>query len=211
MMKPRIALNFLAALFALAAQAEPGAPQPAPSAIEAPRLAYGWLMRHAGKLIFSPCRDRSYAQVEDVSADSRVTRGLEMAGLSDERKFYVELLGTSDGATLRASDLNLARADGRCQKPGGSDEAWLAGGPGWALAAGGERVTLQRQGQPEVSLPYRVFTRQGEVAQFSGEAASVRLEARFEHKLCRDADTVLGWTATLRVGEQTLQGCAWQR
>lgn len=215
MMKLTVAV--VAALFsiaALAAAAVPVAPaaDSAPKAASTPRLAYGFLMKHGEKLIFAPCRDRSYAQVEDVSADRQVTRALEMVGVADGRKYYVELLGVMDGGALRASELNLARAEGRCQKPGGSDEAWLASGnePGWALAAGGEKVTLQRLDGKEISVPYRVFERQGEFASFTGEGADGRLELRFERKLCRDtmADAVFGWTATVRVDGQTLQGCA---
>ncbi|MDR2839532.1 MAG: hypothetical protein LBV49_13340 [Azonexus sp.] len=213
-----------AALFAAtiaAAPATPAAPAlpaaaaslPAPDAT--PRLAYGFLLKHGEKLVFAPCRDRSYALVEDVSSDQQVMRGLEMAGLAEGRKFYVELLGVSDGETLRASELNLAEADGRCQKPGGSDEAWLAIGhaPEWALAAGGDKVTLQRQGAPEINLPYRVFARRGEVAEFGDEGADGLVAIRFEHQLCNDAKSavVFGWTATVSVGGQTLRGCAWQR
>lgn len=210
----------LAVLLPFVVEADPALPdsQPAPVVDGAPkpdatpRLAYGFLLKHGGKLVFAPCRDRSYALVEDVSVDRQVTRGLEMAGVADGRKYYVELLGVVDGNALRASELNMARAEGRCQKPGGTDEAWLASGnePGWALAAGGEKVTLQRQGGKEISVPYQVFERQGAVAQFSGQSVDGRLEVRFEHKLCRDtmADAVFGWTATVRVDGQTLQGCA---
>jgi putative lipoprotein len=203
----KLIVPLFAALFAVAAQAAPAADS-APKPDATPRLAYGFLMKHGEKLVFAPCRDRSYALVEDVSVDRQVTRGLEMAGVADGRKYYVELLGVVDGNALRANELNMARAEGRCQKPGGSDEAWLASGhePGWALAAGGEKVTLQRQGSKEISVPYRVFERQGEVAQFSAEG----LELRFERQLCRDtmSDAVFGWTATVRVDGQTLQGCA---
>lgn len=211
----RLTVPLAAALFAVAAHAAPVLPPAAdgaPKADPTPRLAYGFLMKHGEKLVFAPCRDRSYALVEDVSADRQVTRGLDMAGVADGRKYYVELLGVAEGNTLRASELNLARAEGRCQKPGGSDEAWLASGnePGWALAAGGEKVTLQRQGGREVSVPYRAFDRHGALAQFAGESADGRLEVRFERQLCRDsmADAVFGWTATVRVDGQTLQGCA---
>jgi putative lipoprotein len=206
----KLTAPLLAALFAVAAQASPVVPAAdgAPKPDTTPRLAYGFLMKHGEKLVFSPCRDRSYALVEDVSVDRQVTRGLEMAGVADGRKYYVELLGVVEGNALRAGELNMARAEGRCQKPGGSDEAWLASGhePSWTLAAGGEKVTLQRQGGKEISVPYRVFARQGEVAQFSGEG----LELRFERQLCRDtmADAVFGWTATVRVEGQTLRGCA---
>ena len=203
----KLTAPLLAALFAVAAHAAPVADS-APKPEATPRLAYGFLMKHGEKLVFAPCRDRSYALVEDVSADRQVTRGLEMAGVADGRKYYVELLGVVEGNALRASELNMARAEGRCQKPGGSDEAWLASGnePGWALAAGGEKVTLQRQVGKEISVPYRVFERQGEVAQFRAEG----LELRFERQLCRDtmSDAVFGWTATVRIDGQTLQGCA---
>lgn len=218
----KLTAPLLAALFAVAAHATPAAPVTAAPAADGaakpdttPRLAYGFLLKHGEKLVFTPCRDRSYALVEDVSADRQVTRGLEMAGVADGRKFYVELLGVVDGGALRASELNLARAEGRCQLPGGGAEAWRASGnePGWALVAGGEKVTLQRRGGKDVSVPYRAFARQGDGAQFSGQGADGQLAIRFERALCRDslADTVFGWTATVSVDGTTLTGCAWQR
>jgi putative lipoprotein len=213
----KLTVSVVAALLSVAAHAAPALPaaDAAPKPDATPRLAYGFLMKHGEKLIFSPCRDRSYALVEDVSADRQVTRGLDMAGVADGRKYYVELLGIVDGGTLRASEFNLARAEGRCQLPGGSAEAWRASGnePGWALAAGGEKVTLQRQAGTEVSVPYRVFEARGDIMQFDGQAADGRLNLRFERKLCRDsmADAAFGWTATVRVAGTTLQGCAWQR
>jgi len=224
MTKPTIFLA--AALFSAAAGAAPAAsvvpdppsaaqPQPQPQPEATPRLAYGLLMKYGAKLVFAPCRDPSYTLVEDVSPDRQVSRGLEMAGLAEGRKLYVELLGVVEGDSLRASELNLAHADGRCQRPGGSDEAWLARGdqPAWALAAGGERVTLKRQGRADVNLPYRVFERQGEAALFSGQGAEGSLDLRFEHKLCRDEATgvVFGWTAFIRADGQPLRGCAWRR
>lgn len=180
-----------------------------------PKLAYGLMMKQGDKLVFSPCRDRSYALVEDVSADQSVVGGLEQVGLSAGKKLYVELLGVSDGLALKASALNLARTDGRCQQPGGADEAWQAAGnaPPWALAAGDEQVLLKRPGTADLVLPYREFIRDGHLARYDGEAAGHALQLHFEQKTCRDAsaDAVFGWTATLTVDGQTLQGCAWQR
>lgn len=186
-----------------------------PAAGQQPKLAYGLMMKQGDKLVFSPCRDRSYALVEDVSSDRSVVGGLEQVGLAAGRKLYVELLGVSDGLALKASALNLARTDGRCQQPGGADEAWRAAGnaPAWALAAGGEQVLLKRPGVADLVLPYREFVRDGQLARYDGEAAGHALQLRFERKTCRDAsaDAVFGWTATLTVDGQTLQGCAWQR
>lgn len=187
----------------------------APAVEQKPKLAYGLMMKQGDKLVFSPCRDRSYALVEDVSGDGSVVGGLDQVGLAAGKKLYVELLGVTDGLALKASALNLARTDGRCQQPGGADEAWLAAGnaPGWALAAGGEQVMLKRPGEPDLVLPYREFVRDGRLASYDGEAAGHALQLRFEQKSCRDAkaDAVFGWTATLSVDGQTLQGCAWQR
>lgn len=211
----KLIVLLFAALLAGAVQAAPAAGPATDAAAPkdpTPRLAYGFLMKHGDKLVFAPCRERSYALVEDVSADRQVTRGLDMVGVADGRKYYVELLAVVDGNSLRASELNLVHAEGRCQKPGGPDEAWLARGnePAWALSAGGDTVTLQRQDGPSVSVPYRVFERQEAVARFRGDGPDGALEVRFERQLCRDtmADAVFGWTATVRAGAQTLKGCA---
>lgn len=186
-----------------------------PAAESKPKLAYGLMMKQGDKLVFSPCRDRSYALVEDVSADGSVLAGLEQVGLAAGKKLYVELLGVSDGLALKASALNLARTDGRCQQPGGADEAWRAAGiaPAWALAAGGEQIMVKRPGAADLVLPYREFVRDGRLARYDGEAAGHAVKLRFEQKTCRDATAaaVFGWTATLTVDGQTLQGCAWQR
>lgn len=195
------------------------AEEAAPAAEQKPKLAYGLMMKQGDKLVFSPCRDRSYALVEDVSDDGSVLGGLDQVGLAAGRKLYVELLGVSDGLALKASGLNQARTNGRCQQPGGEDEAWQAAGkavgnaPGWALAAGGEQLLLKRPGAADLVLPYREFVRDGRLARYDGQAGGHALSLRFEHKTCRDAtaDAVFGWTATLIVDGQTLQGCAWQR
>jgi len=218
-----LSLAFIAAALSFAVKAAPTAsenPQtpPGDSALAAaatPRLAYGLLMKHGEKLVFAPCRDRSYALVEDVSAGRQVTRGLDLAGVADGRKYYVELFAVLEGGTLRASGLNLARAEGRCQKPGGTDEAWLASGnePGWVLAAGGDRVSLKRQGEAELTLAYRPFERRDNLATYAARGEAGALEIRFERALCRDgmADAVTGWTASLNVDGKVLQGCAWER
>lgn len=178
-----------------------------------PRLAYGLMMKQGEKLIFSPCRDRSYALVEDVSNDGAVLRGLRLVGLDQGKKLYVELLGVTDGVALKASALNLARTDGRCQQPGGTDEAWQAAGQDWALAAGGEQVLLKQDGQADLSFPYREFTRTGTQASYQGSTAGQELSLQLENTLCHDpaANTVLGWRLQITLNGKTREGCAWQR
>ena len=66
-------------------------------------------MEQGDKLIFSPCRDRSYVMLEDVSPDREVTRALDSVGLESGKELYVELLAVVDGGMIRASGLNQAR------------------------------------------------------------------------------------------------------
>jgi putative lipoprotein len=200
----------LALLFACGLQAQDSKP-----ADKTPKIASGLLMKQGDKLVFAPCRDRSYAMVDDISPERMVTRALDSVGLAAGKKLYVELMAVLDGGMLRASGLNLARAEGRCQQPGGNVESWRASGnePGWLLAVGPEVVVLKRLGQPDANVPPTPIVREGGVVRFEAQTEAARLKARFENKVCNDtmADAVFGWTATVEINGQTLKGCAWQR
>jgi len=180
-----------------------------------PKMALGLMMKQGDRLIFSPCRDPSYANVEDVSADGGVTMALNSLGLDAGKRLYVELLGVLDNGTLKASAFNMARVEGRCQVPGGKEESWRAAGndPAWALVAGGEHVRLQRYGKPDVVLPYAEFRMEGSLSRYEGSAANNRLAVRLDKAICRDAQTnsAFAWTASLDLNGQGLKGCAWQR
>ena len=207
----RHSLTALAAIFlAATVQAEEAKPVE-----KTPKLAYGLMMKQGDRLIFTPCRDRTYANVEDVSADGSVTKVLNSVGLDSGKRLYVELLGVLDNGLLKASGFNMARVEGRCQMPGGKEESWRAAGndPAWALVAGGEHVRLQRYGKPEVVLPYAEFKLEGGVSRYDGRAEQNKLAVRLEKTLCRDVEVngVFAWTASVDLNGQTLKGCAWQR
>ncbi len=203
-------IALLAAVCACGVQAQSNKP-----ADGTPRLASGLLMKQGDKLVFAPCRDRSYAMVDDISSGQALTSALDSIGLSAGKKLYVELFAVLDGGMLRASGLNLARTEGRCQQPGGNEESWRATGnePGWLLAVGPEVVVLKRLGQPDVNVPGAPLTSDNGGARFAATTEATRLAARFEPRVCHDtmADAVFGWTATVEVNGQTLKGCAWQR
>lgn len=206
-MKIRHSLSALAiAWLACGLHAEEAVP-----AASTPKFAYGLLLQHEDRVIFSPCRDRSYSVMEDVSPDRAITQALNSIGLASGKKLYVELMAVVDGGALKASALNLAQVEGRCQLPGTSDEAWRAAGnePGWILAAGGERIVLKRHGQADLTAPYLAAKQDGKAVVFAAEHLSVRLE----NTICKDStgDAVFGWTASVTANDQTLQGCAWQR
>ena len=200
----------LAVLFACGLNAQDSKP-----ADKTPRIASGLLMKQGDRLVFAPCRDRSYTMVDDISPEGMVTRALDSVGLAAGKKLYVELMAVVDGGMLRASGLNLARAEGRCQQTGGNEESWRASGnePGWLLAVGPEVVVLKRLGQPDVNVPGAPTVRDGGIVRFEARTEASRLKARFENKVCNDtmADAVFGWTATVEINGQTLKGCAWQR
>ncbi|HYO27369.1 MAG TPA: hypothetical protein VER68_03765 [Azonexus sp.] len=200
----------LAVLFACGLQAQDSKP-----ADKTPKIASGLLMKQGDKLVFAPCRDRSYSVVDDISPERTVTKALDSVGLAAGKKLYVELMAVVDGGMLRASGLNLARTEGRCQQQGGNEESWRASGnePGWLLAVGPEVVVLKRLGQPDVNVPGTPIVRDGGVVRFESRTEASRLKARFENKVCNDtmADAVFGWTATVEINGQTLKGCAWQR
>jgi len=182
-----------------------------------PKLAFGQMMKSGDKLVFAPCRDRSYATFEDVSNGQQVTKALNLVGLETGKKLYVEVLGILENSLLKASEINMARSEGRCQLPGGQEEVWRAAGnePGWALVASpaNEMVMLKRQGKPDISVPYAAFKTEAGVAQFEASKDNQKLAVRFDHKQCRDtmADAVYGWTATVTLNGQVLKGCAWRR
>ena len=209
-------LAFFAALAVLASN--PVLAQNAPPVVDTtPKLAFGQMMKSGDKLVFAPCRDRSYATFEDVSNGQQVTKALNLVGLDKGKKLYVEVLGILENSLLKASEINMARSEGRCQLPGGQEEIWRAAGnePGWALVASpaNEMVMLKRQGKPDLSVPYAAFKSEAGVAQFEASKDNQKLAVRFEHKQCRDtmADAIYGWTATVSLNGQVLKGCAWQR
>lgn len=180
-----------------------------------PKLAYGLMMKQGDRLLYAPCRDRSFAQVEDVSPGGSLGQVLDSLGVNTGKRLYAELIGVLDNGVLKASSFNMLRVEGRCQMPGGKDETWRAAGndPAWALALGGELVQLQRYGQPEVALPFTAMEAAGEVAQYRVTDGGHALAIRFEKRLCRDtqANAAFAWTARVEIDGQVLEGCAWQR
>jgi putative lipoprotein len=209
-------LAFFATLAVVAATAAHAQGKP-PVVDTTPKLAFGQMMKSGDKLVFAPCRDRSYATFEDVSNGQQVTKALSQVGLDTGNKLYVEVLGVLENSFLKASEINMVRAEGRCQLPGGQEEVWRAAGnePGWSLVASpaNEMVMLKRQGKPDISVPYAAFKTEAGVAQFEASKDNQKLAVRFDHKQCRDtmADAVYGWTATVNLNGQVLKGCAWQR
>jgi putative lipoprotein len=218
-MKLRKAACILALAFSsLAAQSEELNVADLPASKPAdtkPRLAYGQLLKYGDRLMFAPCRGRTFVFFDDVSADGLVSKALDTVGMAAGKKLYVELLGFIENDRLKASQLNFAQTDGRCQVPGTAEEAWRASGnePGWILAAGGEQIQFKRQGRPEIVLPFAATVPENGVASYRVSEGGHSLTLSFEQRLCHDtlANSVFGWTAAVTVDGETVKGCAWQR
>lgn len=202
-----LTLTLLGAGIAVAEEAKP--------VDNTPKLAFGLLMKQEGKLVFAPCRDRSYAIVDDVSTGAGVTKALESVGLNAGKKLYVELMGAMEGVTLKAYQLNFAKAEGRCQAPGGSEESWRAAGnePAWNLVVGSEKLFVQRKGKADVVVTVPSMRLEGNLATAEMAKDGHKVALRFERAVCRDkaADVLLGWTAAVTLDGEVLKGCAWQR
>lgn len=188
------------------------ADEPAKAPVNTPKIAAGLMVQQGGRMVMSPCRDRSYANVEDVSDGQKVVDALNQVGLAEGNRLYVELVGVLEGGAVRASGVNLAQVDGRCQRPGGGEESWRAVGDGWSLVASATHLRLSRAGQPELLLAAN-GKQDDQSAQIDAESPEHRLAVRLTHEICRDqaSRTLYGWTAQVAVDGQLLRGCAWQR
>ena len=186
----------------------------APAAPSEEKLARGLLLQHEGRLIFSPCRERSYVTVKDVSPGAAVTSTLAELGLKPGKNLYVEFYGTTDGDQLAASAINFARTDAQCQLPGGDSEAWRAAGnnPPWSLVTGGGSLRVIRQDKPDLNLA-KVEIKAGDKLVEIASPERPGVTVRFQRQACRDQAKAMafGWTVRLTVDGATLQGCGWQR
>ena len=90
----------ITALLAVALSASTLHAQEAKPADNTPKLASGLLMKQGDKLIFAPCRDRSYSMVDDISPERSVTKALDSVGLAAGKKLYVELMAVLDGGMV---------------------------------------------------------------------------------------------------------------
>lgn len=202
-------LHYLTALSCLA-------PPLAVSAEEAPKvdkIARGLLMLHAEKLIFAPCRERIYAEIDDVSTDQQLGSALLKLGLAEKKPLYVEFVGQIDAGRLNASAINFASTQARCQSSASIDEKWrgIGQGPRWSLRIGEHTAKLAQEGQTELTFSDVALKLDGDQARlrFNGNISE---QWSFKRGLCHgeENNTLFGWQAELKRANGTLRGCAWQ-
>jgi putative lipoprotein len=210
-------LTLAAASFAAAAQQFLPSP-PIPPVLEGqqapaePKISKGLMLTHEGRFFMTPCRDRSYLNVEDVSADQAVLGALKAFGLAPGRNLYVELLAVQRGGLLEVSGVNFVRTTARCLGETENAEVWRAVGlqSDWEAVAGGGTLLIQGVGDAEIRAMYSAIEHDGERQRIAGAGATLEVEPG----ICTlaDASTMTGWKASLRLrGGEVLQGCAWER
>ena len=188
--------------------------QPAVPVPAVPKLAKGLLMQYGERLIFTPCRDRSYHDLKDISSQGVLRQELNVLGLAPTQALYVEFLATLEGPNLMASGLNMARRDTRCYDAGIPNETWRALGQdgSWSFVLAQGMLRFERQGKPLQEFPEtRVSARDEgfdlQSPAFSGETWAI------EPGYCRtpQQDVVFGWRVNLNLAGEKLSGCAWLR
>ena len=192
-------------LFATAAEAE--------SAPPSEKISRGLLLQHADRMIFTPCRERTYVQLEDTSPSQQLSAALIKLGLSANKPLYVEFIGKPEADRLKVSWVNFAHTDARCQASANPDEKWRALGdaPDWAMHLSEQQVRLKQDGQPD-------FRQSEVVIDASTETVSIAVgkepaeQWRLTRHLCsgQDKNSLFGWQAELRRPGKVLRGCAWQ-
>lgn len=205
-----VLLNILVSFQAMAEET-------APIANNIEKISRGLLMEYNGKKVFSPCRERTYVQIEDNSPNAIASEQLKALGLADGKPLYVEFFGKPENGKLVISWVNFAHTNARCQPSANLEEQWRAIGetPRWLLRVSEKQMSLMQEGQTdyqhqaiEISAPAI-----GHIELTSTEKNNSDEQWIFEHQFCRSSDPsmLFGWKAEQRLGgKPSLKGCAWQ-
>ncbi len=186
------------------------------AATAAGKVARGLVLQSQERLIFTPCRDRNYVNIEDMSPKAEVTAQLKELGLTDGTPIYAELFGESEGnGLLRMRALNFASLDARCYAPRRSTGEWRAAGKGWTLTLFENQGTLQQNGQKDISGDYKVSGQDDNSVDIdlSGQLTA---PLRLKRQNCRSIGDngkarMQAWQAELTVNGKKLEGCAWRQ
>ncbi|MGE0080538.1 MAG: hypothetical protein AB7U81_04515 [Thiohalomonadaceae bacterium] len=175
-------------------------------------LARGLMLFHEGRMIFSPCRERSYVEVEDVSPGAAVSAALRKIGLAADKPLYTELFGEAAGGMLRVSAINFAHGEARCGAAVRNGGSWQAVGrdPTWSMSTAGDRMRLHVEGRPAVESSFAEKRGDATPSRLAIETDIGRWELRRQPCYSSDYRWVSGWSISGNIRNQALRGCAWQ-
>ena len=210
----------------LAADASPSAAPPSPAneitkevtneaAKETPvedKVARGLMLWNQDRMIFTPCRDRSYTAVDDASPDGATGKALKTLGLADGVPLYVEVFGEPASGMLRMHGLNMAQKDARCYAPRRSTGDWrAAGGKAWALTVFEGKGTLQQADREDLVGNVNETSTHDRVEIHLQSTSTVII--KLQRQTCHDTaqQRIYAWTAEVDHPGGKLSGCAWRQ
>lgn len=189
----------------------------APAELSGQTRMQGTLTAAEGGLLFTPCDSSRTFKVTDNGATGIAQ---EAAALGDgSAALFADVRGRFDGNTVEGSagDLNLQtlyrveRASGGCKDPNFKLSGFYAQGhgPEWAVRVSPNGMKVQREGQPDLAVPYMQEQIPGGGTSLSSEANHQRIELWIAPQRCVDASRVTFLSAELRLGDQVQRGCAY--
>ncbi len=179
----------------------------------------GELVQHNGQWVFEPCVGQQRYDVRDSATTSLVQDATDMPAKSgalfaDIRGRFVtgKIPGTTGEVEVQQL-YRLERSRSACKDPNFKQVTLHASGshPTWSLQANGKGLVLNREGQPQLALPY-VEEQVGDGRySLSTEANNQRIELWVAPQRCTDtADgSVQHLSAELRVNGQVQRGCGY--
>lgn len=186
-----------------------------PPALSGQSRMQGTLSQNAGQWVFTPC-DSPRTFVVDDQGNTGIAQ--EAAGLAlDTSPLFADLKGRFDGNSVEgtAGTLNLQtlyrleRGTGACADPNFKVSGYVAQGPGWSLRSNAQGMKLEREGQPDLAVPYVQEQLPGGGTSLTSEVDHQRIEVWLAPQRCVEDSRVSFLSAELRVADKVQRGCGY--
>ena len=179
----------------------------------------GELVSTNGQLVFQPCVGQQRYVVRDSANTTLVQDAADMPSAAG--KLFADIRGSfiaskaanTDGEVELQQLYRLERSNSACKDPNFKQLTVYASGngPAWEVQAGAKGMVLQREGQPQLALPY-VEEQAGDGRfSLSTEANNQRIELWVAPQRCTDNvnGSVQHLAAELRINGQVQRGCGY--
>ncbi|MES2870761.1 MAG: hypothetical protein V4749_14455 [Pseudomonadota bacterium] len=179
----------------------------------------GELVSTNGQLLFQPCVGQQRYVVRDGANTTLIQDAADMPNkpgplFADLRgSFIASKTPGADGEVQLQQLYRLERSSTACKDPNFKQLTVHANGngPTWEVQAGSKGLILQREGQPQLALPY-VEEQAGDGRfSLSTEANNQRIELWVAPQRCTDSanGSVQHLAAELRINGQVQRGCGY--
>jgi len=179
----------------------------------------GVLMGTGGQLIFQPCNEPRRYFVTDAGNTGVLQEAADLANVQGQ--VFADLRGRFDASSSGGTEgqlslqrvYRLERSAAACKDAHFKQTSLVASGekPTWRVTVGSKGMVVEREGQPQLALPYMEEQVGDGRFNLSSEANGQRVELWIAPQRCVDpvTDAVQFHSAELRVNDQVQQGCAY--